>query len=101
MNTSAAVMGLGYIMGLQYAAIIMAGSMVSFFVLVPLFAHLGQFIPGSISAGVGPLGTMGYEDIFANYVRPVGIGGIFAAGIISILKMSPVIGQASGRPSAR
>jgi putative OPT family oligopeptide transporter len=38
---------------------------------------------------------MGYEAIFANYVRPVGIGGIFAAGIISILKMSPVIGKAT------
>ena len=38
MNTSAAVLGLGYIMGLDYASIIMAGSMVSFFVLVPLFA---------------------------------------------------------------
>jgi putative OPT family oligopeptide transporter len=42
MNTSAAVLGLGYIMGLDYAAIIMAGSMVSFFVLVPVFAYLGQ-----------------------------------------------------------
>jgi putative OPT family oligopeptide transporter len=95
MNTAAAVLGLGYIMGLQYAAIIMAGSLLSFLVLVPLFAHLGQFIPGAISIGAAPLSTMGYEDIFANYVRPVGIGGIFAAGIISILKMSPVIGKAT------
>lgn len=95
MNTAAAVMGLGYIMGIRYAAIIMAGSMLSFLVLVPLFAHLGQFIPGAISMGAPPLGTMPYDAIFANYVRPVGIGGIFAAGIISILKMSPVIGKAT------
>jgi putative OPT family oligopeptide transporter len=95
MNTAAAVLGLGYIMGVQYAAIIMAGSMLSFLVLVPLFAHLGQFIPGAISTGALPLSTMGYDDIFANYVRPIGIGGIFAAGIISILKMSPVIGKAT------
>ncbi len=95
MNTAAAVMGLGYIMGIRYAAIIMAGSMVSFLVLVPLFAHLGQFIPGAISVGAPPLGTMSSDVIFANYVRPVGIGGIFAAGIISILKMSPVIGKAT------
>jgi putative OPT family oligopeptide transporter len=95
MNTSAAVLGLGYIMGLDYAAIILAGSMVSFFVLVPLFAHLGGFIPGAISAGVGPLSQMPPEEIFFEYVRPIGIGGIFAAGIISILKMSPVIVQAT------
>lgn len=95
MNTSAAVLGLGYIMGLDYAAIIMAGSMVSFFVLVPVFAYLGQYIPGAISAGVAPLATLAAEDIFFEYVRPIGIGGIFAAGIISILKMSPVILQAT------
>jgi putative OPT family oligopeptide transporter len=95
MNTSAAVLGLGYIMGINYAAIIMAGSMVSFFVLVPVFAYLSQFIPGAISAGAMPLAEMPADDIFFDYVRPIGIGGIFAAGIISILKMSPVILQAT------
>ena len=94
MNTSAAVLGLGYIMGLHYASIIFAGSMISFFVLVPVFAYLGQFIPGAISAGAEPLSTMAAEDIFFNYVRPIGIGGIFVAGLLSILKMSPVILQA-------
>jgi putative OPT family oligopeptide transporter len=95
MNTAAAVLGLGYIMGIRYAAIIMAGSMLSFLVLVPLFAHLGQFIPGPISAGAMPLRDMPFDALFATYVRPIGIGGIFAAGIISILKMSPVIGKAT------
>jgi putative OPT family oligopeptide transporter len=94
MNTSAAVMGLGYIMGLNYALIIMAGSMVSFFVLVPLFAYLGQFIAGPISAGAEPLSQMSPDDIFFQYVRPIGIGGIFAAGLLSIIRMSPVIVQA-------
>jgi putative OPT family oligopeptide transporter len=95
LNTSAAVLGLGYIMGLDYASIIFAGSMVSFFVLVPLFAYLGQYIEGPISAGMPALAAMPAEDIFFEYVRPIGIGGIFAAGIISIAKMSPVIVQAT------
>ena len=95
MNTSAAVLGLGYIMGLDYAAIIMAGSMVSFFALVPLFAYLGHYIPGAISAGAAPLATLPPDEIFSLYVRPIGIGGIFAAGLLSILKMAPVIGQAT------
>ena len=95
MNTSAAVFGLGYIMGLDYAAIIMAGSMVSFLVLVPLFAWLSQFIPGAITAGAAPLASMAADDIFFEYVRPIGIGGIFCAGLLSILKMSPVIVQAT------
>ncbi len=95
MNTSAAVLGLGYIMGLKYACIIFAGSMVSFFVLVPLFAHLGQFIPGAISDGAQPLSQLAPAQIFAQYVRPIGIGGIFCAGLLSIIKMSPIIVQAT------
>ncbi len=97
MNTSAAVLGLGYIMGLDYAAIIMAGSMVSFFVLVPIFAWFGRFVPGPILGGATPLAAMAPEDIFFDYVRPIGIGGIFCAGLLSILKMSPVIFQAVGQ----
>jgi putative OPT family oligopeptide transporter len=94
MNTSAAILGLGYIMGVDYAAIILAGSMVSFFVLVPLFAYFGQFVPGEISPGAGALASLSPDDIFSLYVRPIGIGGIFAAGLVSILKLSPVIVQA-------
>jgi putative OPT family oligopeptide transporter len=95
MNTSAAVMGLGYIMGIRYASIIMAGSMTSFFVLVPLFAWIGAHVPGSLTEGAVPLAQMGPTDIFRAYVRPIGIGGIFAAGLLSIVKMSPVIIQAT------
>lgn len=96
MNTSAAVLGLGYIMGLDYAAIIMAGSMVSFFVLVPIFAWFGQYVPGPILGAAEPLGSLPPDELFRLYVRPIGIGGIFCAGLISILKMSPVIFQAVG-----
>jgi putative OPT family oligopeptide transporter len=95
MNTSAAVFGLGYIMGLDYAAIIMAGSMVSFFVLVPLFAWFGPLVSAAIPPGTQPLAALAAEDLFSLYVRPIGIGGIFAAGLLSILKMSPVILQAT------
>jgi len=97
MNTSAAVFGLGYIMGLDYAAIIMAGSMVSFFVLVPLFAWFSPQVAAAIPPATEPLAALAPEDIFFLYVRPIGIGGIFAAGVLSILKMSPVILQATGQ----
>jgi len=95
MNTSAAVMGLGYIMGIRYALIIMAGSMTSFFVLVPAFGYIGQFVSVPIPPGTEPLGGMAPDAIFRMYVRPIGIGGIFAAGLLSIMKMSPVIVEAT------
>ena len=93
-NTSAAVMGLGYIIGVRYAAIICAGSVLSFWVLVPLVARIGAQVQGGLLPGLPPVAGMDAEGIFGNYVRLIGIGGIFAAGLISILKMSPVMVQA-------
>jgi putative OPT family oligopeptide transporter len=94
-NTSAAVMGLGYIMGIEYALIIMAGSVTSFLILVPMFGYVGQFVPTPIPPGTEPLAALAPDAIFRLYVRPMGVGGIFAAGIISIIKMSPVILEAT------
>jgi putative OPT family oligopeptide transporter len=96
LDGSAALLGMGYIIGLRYAAIIMAGSFLSWWVFVPFFAHLGAHIPAVVPAqGVDvAISSMGAEDIFFNYVRFIGIGGIFAAGIISILKFMPIIFQA-------
>ena len=94
MNTSAAALGLGVIIGLKYASIIMAGSMFASFVLIPLFAHLN---PDFAAADHGAIFS-GIKDASGLLIHPgvrnVGIGAIFAAGVISILKMSPVIKQA-------
>ncbi len=94
LNTSAAVMGLGYIIGVRYAAIICAGSFLSYWVLVPLVARIGAQAPGGLFPGMPPVAGLDAEGVFGNYVRLIGIGGIFAAGLISIAKMSPVIVQA-------
>ena len=93
LNTSAAVMGLGYIIGVRYAAIICAGSLLSYWVLVPLVARIGARCR-ALFPGLPPVAGLDAEGVFGNYVRLIGIGGIFAAGIISIAKMSPVIVQA-------
>ena len=94
-NTGAAVLGLGYIIGLPYATIICAGSFLVWFVIVPL---IGYFAPGMTQAvgdGVSlTIGLMSPEDIFAVYARPLGIGGIAMAGIIGILRSSGIIGRA-------
>ncbi|MBN1154142.1 OPT/YSL family transporter, partial [candidate division KSB1 bacterium] len=100
LNTSAAIAGLGYLIGVRYAAIILAGSLMSYFVIVPLFAYLGNYINVILPPGEALLSTMSAEDIWYYYARYIGIGGIFAAGLISILKMSPVIVKALAQASS-
>jgi putative OPT family oligopeptide transporter len=88
-------MGLGYIVGLKYAAIIAAGSFVAWFVIIPIFAYLGPAITHPIGANVTMLiKDMSAEQIFRNYVRHIGIGGIAMAGLIGIIRSSDIIKSA-------
>ena len=96
--TGAAVLGLGYIVGLKYAAIICAGSAVVWWVIVPGMSLiwgdtvLNQWNP-EIAVAVG---SMSPEDIFNNYGKSIGIGGIAMAGIIGIIKSWGIIKGAAG-----
>lgn len=96
LDGSAALLGMGYVIGIRYASIIVAGSILSWWVFIPLFAHFGDFLTTALPGqGVTTLiSEMDAETIFQKYVRFIGIGGIFAAGFISILKFMPVIFQA-------
>ena len=92
LNTSAAILGLGYIVGLKYTAIIAAGSFVSWYVIIPIVAYFGDFIISPVGANVELLiKDMSAEQIFGNYVRHIGIGGIAMAGLIGIIKSSGII----------
>ena len=97
MNVGAAVMGLGYIIGLKYAAIICAGSFVGWYVLIPVISHFADGQTIAVGANVTALlGDMSPEDIFRNYVRQIGIGGIAMAGVIGIIRSSGIIRDAFG-----
>ncbi|MCX6152217.1 MAG: oligopeptide transporter, OPT family [Ignavibacteriales bacterium] len=95
MNIGAAVMGLGYITGLKYTAIIAAGSFVSWYLLIPVFAYLGGGQTQPLGVNVQLLiNDMTPEQIFSNYVRHIGIGGIAMAGIIGIIRSSKIVSSA-------
>jgi len=93
-NIGAAVMGLGYIVGLKYALIIACGSFLSWWVLVPAVYYIGQFNPGPILSAAKPIADMLPGEIFAGYVRHIGIGGIAAAGVIGVIKSRKIIAGA-------
>ena len=97
-NTGAAVLGLGYIIGLKYALIICCGSLLVWLVIIPLMNLIwgGSVIDLMPTGVVQTIGEMGPEQIFRDYARHIGIGGIATAGIIGIVKSFGVIKSAAG-----
>lgn len=95
LNLGSAVMGLGYIVGLKYAAIICAGSFVSWYLLIPVISYIGAGLTETFGTGATKLiSAMSAEEIFRQYVRHVGIGGIAMAGVIGIIRSSKIIRDA-------
>ena len=98
LNTGAAVLGLGYIIGLRYAFIICMGSICVWWIIVPAMAIifpdtvLNQWDPTITTA----VGDMTPEQIFTSYARSIGIGGIAMAGILGIVKSWGIIKGAVG-----
>lgn len=99
-NTGAAVLGLGYIVGLKYAAIICAGSALVWWIIVPILAQLGDGTLHLLNpAIVDSIANMPAESVFSSYARHIGIGGIAMAGVIGIIKSWKIIKSAVGLAS--
>ena len=106
LNTTAAVLGLGYIIGLKYALIITAGSCLVWFVIVPVVGSLAEAMdPAALAPLLGitsekiladPSSLFTAENLFTYIGKPIGIGGIAMAGIIGIVRQSKIIRQAVG-----
>lgn len=92
-NTGAAVLGLGYIVGLKYALIICLGSLAVWWLIVPCMALLfhDQVLNMWNPAIVDTVGSMSPEMIFKEYGKSIGIGGIAMAGVIGIIKSWGII----------
>lgn len=100
MNAIAALFGLGYIIGLKYSMIIMAGSVLAYAVIVPVLymflnqmdvvSFLGSVLVGSDGQPI-PGAVMDAGYIFAKFVKPIGIGAIATAGVIGLIRMRKII----------
>ena len=97
-NTGAAVLGLGYIVGLKYAFIICCGSFLVWLVIIPLINLIwgGQVIDLMNTGITQTISEMSPEQIFKDYARHIGIGGIATAGIVGIVRSFGVIKSALG-----
>ena len=98
LNTGAAVLGLGYIIGLKYAFVICCGSFLVWLVIIPLMNLIwgGSVIDLMHTGVVNTISQLSADQIFKDYARHIGIGGIATAGIIGIIRSAGVIKSAVG-----
>ena len=84
-------LGVGYIIGLRVSAIMLAGGVFSWLVLMPTIVFFGKHLPGPLYPGVVPISQMSPSDLWSTYVRPMGAGAVAASGLITLLRTAPTI----------
>ena len=84
-------LGVGYIIGLRVSAIMLAGGVFSWLVLMPAIVFFGKHLVGPLYPGVVPIAQMSPSDLWSTYVRPMGAGAVAASGLITLLRTAPTI----------
>ncbi|WP_408096590.1 OPT family oligopeptide transporter [Peredibacter sp. HCB2-198] len=100
-EVSPELLGVGYIIGLRTAAIMMAGGVLSSFVLIPMISLFGSALTEPLFPAKTLIRDMEIHDIWRNYVLYIGAGAVAAGGIISLFQSLPTIihGAKSGLKS--
>ncbi len=84
-------MGVGYIIGIRVAAVMLAGGVFSWLVLMPAIVFFGKHLPGPLYPGTAPISTMSPSALWRTYIRPMGAGAVAASGLITLLRTAPTI----------
>ncbi|HWR81671.1 MAG TPA: oligopeptide transporter, OPT family, partial [Candidatus Deferrimicrobium sp.] len=91
-DAAPALMGVGYIIGLRIAALMMGGAVLGYLGIGPLLAFIGDQIPGVVIApGRIPISEMGAADLRNNYIKYLGVGAVALGGFVSLIKALPVV----------
>ncbi len=84
-------LGVGYIIGIRVSAVMLAGGVFSWLVLMPAIYFFGSHLPTAIYPGTTPIANMDPSALWKTYVRPMGAGAVAAAGLITLLRTAPTI----------
>jgi putative OPT family oligopeptide transporter len=84
-------LGVGYIIGIRVAAIMLAGGVFSWLVLMPAIYFFGSHLSGPLYPGTVLIKDMSPSDLWRTYVRPMGAGAVAASGLITLLRTAPTI----------
>jgi uncharacterized oligopeptide transporter (OPT) family protein len=88
-EVSPLLVGVGFLVGLEIAAVMLAGGLLGYFVLIPLIHYLGGH--NVIAPGTTPIDQMDTQTLRATYVRYIGAGGVAFGGLVSVMKSLPDI----------
>src|SRR5580698_31462 len=84
-------LGVGYIIGIRVAAIMLAGGVFSWLVLMPTIVFFGKHMTTPLYPGTIPISMMDPSSLWRTYVRPMGAGAVAASGLITLLRTAPTI----------
>jgi putative OPT family oligopeptide transporter len=84
-------LGVGYIIGPRVSAIMLAGGVFSWLVLMPAIEFFGKHLTGPLYPGTVPISQMDPSELWRTYVRPMGAGAVAASGLITLLRTAPTI----------
>ena len=90
-NTTAEYMGVGYIIGPRIAGVIFSGGVFAWLVVMPAMKFFGGHMTTPIYPGTIPIADMSPDQLWQTYIRPMGAGGVAAAGLITLMKTIPTI----------
>jgi putative OPT family oligopeptide transporter len=85
-------LGVGYIIGPRVAGILFAGGVISWLLVMPAIQFFGQLAGNTpIYPSTIPIPQMTPDDMWRQYIRPMGAGAVAAAGLITLLRTMPTI----------
>ena len=87
-----ALAGVGYICGPKISSYMLAGSTLSWFVLMPAIALFGADAQ-AIFPGSDPIAQMAPSDLWGTYIKYIGAGAVATGGVISLIKSLPLIAK--------
>jgi len=85
------LLGVGYIIGLRTAAIMMSGAILGYLVIIPLIAYVGDFAASPVPPGTKLIRDMNTRELRDNYLLFLGAGCVATAGILSMFRTMPMI----------
>ncbi len=90
-ETLPALLGVGFIIGKRVAGLMLAGSILGWFVIIPLIVLIGDGNSTAIFPSIVPIAQLGTEELWNYYIRYIGAGAVAFGGLISLIKSLPLI----------